>query len=108
MREGGGNKPHAADGVLDLDFAEGLLAVFGFEFLEHFALLGDDGLQGFLQVFFGARGGITAGGVGGAQRGSELGESSVECCVCVKPKRRGPTVMFLRTRVDLAPSDIVE
>lgn len=78
----GGSKPHAADGVLDLDFAEGLLAVFGLELLEHFALLGDDGFQGFFEVFLGAGagGGIAAGGEGDcAERegDSELGAVSV-------------------------------
>lgn len=48
--------------------------MFGFEFLEHFALLGDDGFEGFFQVFFGAGGGIAAAG---AQGDGELGEEAV-------------------------------
>lgn len=48
--------------------------MFGFEFLEHFALFGDDGFEGFFQVFFGAGGSITAAGT---QGDGELREEAV-------------------------------
>lgn len=55
--------------------------MFGFEFLERFAFLGDDGFEGFFQVFFGAGGGITAAGTQGDGKLGEEAVSGVEVVI---------------------------
>lgn len=97
--------------------------MFGFEFLQHFALLGDDGFQGFLEVFLGAgAGGGIAAGCGDC---AEV-EGDSELRIVSRRRRRGEervggveyiravsagtrhTLTVLRTRADLACSDIAE
>lgn len=59
--------------------------MFGFELLEHLALLGDDGFQGFFEVFLGAgAGGGIAAGWGDCAEGEGDGELGV-----VSRRRRG-------------------
>lgn len=69
------------------------MAVFGFEFLQQFALLGDDGFQGFFEVFFSAGGGMATGCGDWAEGVGELGVVS------------GGEILYIRADIRSRPSE---